>query len=229
MCGTREDVTTAGTAARGHAETLCGPCGSERERAEANDDLMGTLLASDAKGTGPRGLDPSQSFPMTAQLQMRRLNNFGWLIETREGEPRAIKRDDGLVFHVDVRLVGTREQLASSEFGMCASSAIGHLVRTSLHPWPCSRADGWRSSDVRAYAERRRAPRVSHERLKEIARRNVWWQAPAETLANPLDFAARVMARGTLQEMDDIERPFGRPALEAALDRASPGVVDPRS
>lgn len=65
--------------------------------------------------------------------------------------------------------------------------------------------------------------------MVEIAQRVVWWQRPEQTLLRPLEFVARVMASGSLDESRDVERFFGQRVLHEALERASPGVFDRRS
>jgi len=87
----------------------------------------------------------------------------------------------------------------------------------------------WLASAVEEYAAGRRAPKPTDERIAQIARRIVWWQEPARTIARSLEFVARVMASGTLDEVRDVERRFGRVVLREAAIKAPPGVFDRRS
>ena len=67
------------------------------------------------------------------------------------------------------------------------------------------------------------------EELRQMARRVVWWKSPEEVLANEADFLCRVMALGTLHDVNRLEALFGAPRLREALTQASPGVLDVRS
>lgn len=65
--------------------------------------------------------------------------------------------------------------------------------------------------------------------MAQIARRLAWWQTAERSLARPVDFVARVMATGTIEEIRDTERRFGARILREALTEASPGIFDRRS
>lgn len=65
--------------------------------------------------------------------------------------------------------------------------------------------------------------------LLRIARRVVWWEPPEHVLTREDDFLCRVMARGTLEDVNYVEAAFGRDRLRRALTSAPPGVIDPRS
>jgi len=67
------------------------------------------------------------------------------------------------------------------------------------------------------------------DELRLLATRVVWWKAPDEVLANETDFLCRVMARGTLHDVNRIEDLFGAARLREALSQAPPGVMDIRS
>jgi hypothetical protein len=167
---------------------------------------------------------------MRGTRRIRRLARYGWSIETSEGEVRAIKRDDGTVLPVIDRLMGTRE--AARFLGVQPSNFVRDWASRPDFPTPAAALSSgrvWLAVDVARYATGRRSPKPSDERIAEIARRIVWWQKPEQTLARPLDFVARVMASGSLDEVRDIEQRLGRRALQEALTKASPGVFDRRS
>ena len=167
---------------------------------------------------------------MVADLQLRRLPAFGWVIETDRGDVRAIKRDDGMVVPVLDQLVGTRE--AAESLGLQRSNFVRDWASRVDFPAPAAELSSgrvWLASDVARYAKKRRASRPGTERMAEIARRIVWWQAPEQTLERPLEFIARVMASGSLREMRDVEHAFGGRRFQDALRAASPGVFDARS
>ena len=65
--------------------------------------------------------------------------------------------------------------------------------------------------------------------LLNIARRVVWFKDPAAALADPLHFLAHVMTYGTIEDVAAVQDAVGRDTLREALDRAPPGVFDPRS
>jgi len=162
--------------------------------------------------------------------RIRRLARFGWSIETPEGEVRAIRLDDGTVLPVLDRLVATRE--AAQLLGVRPSNFVRDWAARPDFPKPIAALSSgrvWLAADVDRYAARRRAPKPDEARIAEIARRAVWWQPPSETLARPLELVGRVMASGSLDEVRDVERFFGRRAFRDALAQASPGVFDRRS
>ena len=167
---------------------------------------------------------------MRSDQQARRLAGFGWSIETTDGRLRAIRRDDGTVLPMAGRLMGTRE--AARFLGVRPSNFVRDWAARPDFPAPLATlASGrvWLAADVEEYAAARRSPKPTHERMVAIARRVAWWQAPERTLARPLEFVARVMASGLLDEVRDVERFFGRAALREAVTGASPGVFDPRA
>ncbi|MHB8399818.1 MAG: helix-turn-helix transcriptional regulator [Candidatus Limnocylindrales bacterium] len=162
--------------------------------------------------------------------RFRRLARFGWSIETSEGDVRAFKRDDGTVLPVVDRLMGTRE--AARFLGVRPPNFVRDWASRPDFPSPLATlASGrvWLASDIEQYAAGRRAPKPSDERIAQIARRIVWWQEPAQTIVRPLEFVARVMATGSLDEVRDVERHFGRAVLREAAIKAPPGVFDRRS
>ena len=161
---------------------------------------------------------------------MRRLPGYGWAIERPDGKLSQIKRDDGLLHAVVARIVGTRE--ASRLVGVRPSNFVRDWAARPDFPAPLADlASGrvWREEEVEAFAARHRAPKPTRLRIADIARRIVWWQPPEKTLARRADFVGRVMASGSLDEIRDVERFFGRHALRDAIPRVSPGVFDRRS
>lgn len=163
-------------------------------------------------------------------LQRRRLPSYGWVFETDRGEVRAIKRDDGTLVPVLDQLVGTRE--AARSLGLQRSNFVRDWASRADFPAPVAELSSgrvWLASAVAHYAADRRASTPGIDRLSEIASRIVWWQSPEQTLERPLDFIARVMASGSLDEVRDVEHAFGRGRFRDALRAASPGVFDARS
>lgn len=161
---------------------------------------------------------------------MRRLPRFGWSIETAEGDLVAIRGDGGPTHPVVDRLMGTKE--AARCLGVLPPNFVRDWASRADFPAPVANLSSgrvWLASDVERYETRRRAPKPTEERIAEIARRLAWWQDPKQTLARPLAFVARVMALGSLDEVRDVERFFGRRSLDEALIRASAGVFDRRS
>ncbi|HTT84464.1 MAG TPA: hypothetical protein VMF67_13365 [Rhizomicrobium sp.] len=64
---------------------------------------------------------------------------------------------------------------------------------------------------------------------RNLAQRLVWFE-PAETaLADPIRFLAYAFARATHEEMKLLRRYVDEEDLREALDRAPPGIIDPRS
>jgi hypothetical protein len=65
--------------------------------------------------------------------------------------------------------------------------------------------------------------------IEELARRLVWFEEPAEAVADPVRFIAYAFARATLEDMQLLRRLLTDDDLREALDRAPPGIIDPRS
>jgi hypothetical protein len=65
--------------------------------------------------------------------------------------------------------------------------------------------------------------------IVEVARRIVWFEDPAEALADPVRFMAYAMARATHEDMKVIRRYVSDDEFREALDKAPPGIIDPRS
>jgi hypothetical protein len=62
-----------------------------------------------------------------------------------------------------------------------------------------------------------------------LAARLVWFEPPAEALADPVRFMAYAFARATHEDMTLLRRYLDDDDLKEALDRAPPGIIDPRS
>lgn len=65
--------------------------------------------------------------------------------------------------------------------------------------------------------------------LLAVARRVVWFQEPAETLSDPVQFLAHVMTYGTPEDLAALHSIVGPEAYREALTHAPPGVFDERS
>jgi hypothetical protein len=64
---------------------------------------------------------------------------------------------------------------------------------------------------------------------KAIARRVIWFEPPAEALADPIRFMAYAMASATHEDMKALRRNVSDRDFREALDNAPPGIIDPRS
>ena len=62
-----------------------------------------------------------------------------------------------------------------------------------------------------------------------IARRIVWFEEPAEALADPIRFMAYAMASATHEDMKALRRHVSDEDFREALDKAPPGIIDTRS
>ncbi len=65
--------------------------------------------------------------------------------------------------------------------------------------------------------------------LLRIAKRVVWWEHPETTLGREGAFLCRVMALGTLDDVNIVESIYGVERLRRALEAAAPGILDARS
>ncbi|CAN5818226.1 hypothetical protein BH11MYX2_BH11MYX2_37860 [soil metagenome] len=65
--------------------------------------------------------------------------------------------------------------------------------------------------------------------MEAIARRYVWWQEPAVSLARQSHLLCQVMQLGTPEDVRTVRNHLGDDALRAALRDAPPGVLDARS
>ena len=62
-----------------------------------------------------------------------------------------------------------------------------------------------------------------------LARRIVWFDAPEDALADPIRFMAYVLAHATIADLAIVRRYVSEEEFREALDRAPPGIIDPRS
>jgi hypothetical protein len=67
------------------------------------------------------------------------------------------------------------------------------------------------------------------EAILRIAQTVCWWRPPDEVIAQPVQFAARVMALATWDDVLTVWRTLGDDIFRAALRDARPGVFDRRS
>jgi hypothetical protein len=63
----------------------------------------------------------------------------------------------------------------------------------------------------------------------EVARRVVWFEPPEQALADPVRFSAYALTYARHEDMRVIRRYVSDDQLREALDRAPPGIIDPRS
>lgn len=62
-----------------------------------------------------------------------------------------------------------------------------------------------------------------------VVRRLVWFESPEEALADPIRFMAYAMARATHEDMKILWHYIDEVDFLEALDKAPPGIIDPRS
>ena len=62
-----------------------------------------------------------------------------------------------------------------------------------------------------------------------LARRIVWFEAPAAALADPIRFMAYVLAYATPEDLTVLRHYVAEEEFREALDHAPPGIIDPRS
>lgn len=65
--------------------------------------------------------------------------------------------------------------------------------------------------------------------IKAVARRVVWFEDPDEALSDPIRFMAYAMAAATHADMKLLRRHVSDDDFREALDKAPPGIIDPRS
>lgn len=65
--------------------------------------------------------------------------------------------------------------------------------------------------------------------LRAVAERVIWFEPPETALADPVRFLAYAMTYATHEDMQAIRRHVRDAELREALDRAPPGIIDPRS
>lgn len=62
-----------------------------------------------------------------------------------------------------------------------------------------------------------------------IAQRVVWFESPAQALADPVRFMAYAMTHANHEDMAVLRRYVSDNDFREALDRAPAGIIDPRS
>ena len=62
-----------------------------------------------------------------------------------------------------------------------------------------------------------------------LARRLIWFEEPQEALSDPPRFVAYALARATHEDMKILRGIISDDDLREALDKAPPGIIDPRS
>lgn len=65
--------------------------------------------------------------------------------------------------------------------------------------------------------------------ILRVARRIVWLEEPEKALADPVRFMAHAMSNARHKDMRVIRRHVSDDDFREALDRAPPGIIDPRS
>lgn len=63
----------------------------------------------------------------------------------------------------------------------------------------------------------------------EIARRVIWFESPAQALAQPIRFLAYAMSYARHEDMRVVRGFVSDDDFRDALDHAPPGIIDPRS
>ena len=72
-------------------------------------------------------------------------------------------------------------------------------------------------------------PLPLNEETAAVARRLMWFESPAEALADPVRFMAYAFARASHVDMKVLRAYLDEADLREALDAAPPGIIDPRS
>jgi hypothetical protein len=72
-------------------------------------------------------------------------------------------------------------------------------------------------------------PLPVNKETEALARRLVWFEPAAVALRDPIGFMAHAFARATHEEMKALRAYLDDDDLREALDKAPPGVIDPRS
>ena len=65
--------------------------------------------------------------------------------------------------------------------------------------------------------------------IEEVARRIVWFEPPEQALVDPIRFMAYAMKHATHEDMKVLRRYVSNEDFHEALDKAPPGIIDPRS
>ena len=82
-----------------------------------------------------------------------------------------------------------------------------------------------------AYWSRRgtKKPLPINDEMRALVESLVWFESPAEALADPVRFMAYAFARTTHEQMKVLRTHVSEDDWKEALDKAPPGIVDPRS
>jgi hypothetical protein len=64
---------------------------------------------------------------------------------------------------------------------------------------------------------------------ENVARRVVWFESPAQALADPVRFMAYAMSHARHEDMKILRRYVSDEDFLEALEHAPPGIIDPRS
>ena len=64
---------------------------------------------------------------------------------------------------------------------------------------------------------------------ERLARRIIWFEEPAQALSDVVRFVAYALARATHDDMKVLRGVLTDHDLREAIDRAPPGIIDPRS
>ena len=64
---------------------------------------------------------------------------------------------------------------------------------------------------------------------RAIARRITWFEPPTKALSDPIRFMAYAMASATHEDMKALRRHVSDEDFREVLDKAPPGIIDPRS
>ena len=166
---------------------------------------------------------------MAAKRVMRRIAGQGWQVEMARDAGLKLVRDDGTVLYQGP-LVGTAE--AASVVGVRPQNFVRDWASRPDFPAPVATLSSgrvWRELDVRAYASARRRAGPDHVRLSEIARKVAWWDDPERTLSRPEIFVARVLERGSADDIADIEVHYGRAVMRRAVRRAPASLLGDRA
>lgn len=65
--------------------------------------------------------------------------------------------------------------------------------------------------------------------LLDIAPRVIWFEEPAQALANPVRFLAYLMTYGTAEDIATVRNYVSEADFKEALEAAPPGIMDARS
>ncbi len=67
------------------------------------------------------------------------------------------------------------------------------------------------------------------EEFQAVARRVIWFEEPKQAVCDPVRFIAYAMTYAAYEDMKAIRKHFSDDDLREALQKAPPGIIDPRS